>query len=125
MATIKKPITKKSALAEELTSQQAESIGLPTSAPIAVVDEYGHVLPFTQNNVDAFHLVKMGVTYLYTKEEVQRAVEHNANLIRSGNFEAPSMFHGTPKLILPRQRQLKETDSQIKFIDPIHVAVPR
>lgn len=61
----------------------------PGDLPIAVIDEYGFVLPFSANNpMDRVILSQIpGITFVYTESDYQMVKEHNAKMIREQRFE--------------------------------------
>lgn len=89
--------------------------------PIAVIDQYGMLLPFTDNGVDAVHLLKMGVTYIYTEDELERA-RQNEKYWNRHDFENPSMYHGSKKLqVLRKPQRGSAEESHIVIINPENV----
>lgn len=90
--------------------------------PIAVIDQHGHIHPFTTNGVDAVHLLKMGVTYVYTKEQLKKAIDTNQQLIGKADFESPQMFVGESRLAVHRPRETNnQMRSRIEIINPEQV----
>lgn len=61
----------------------------PSDLPIAVIDGYGFVLPFSADNpIDRVILSQIpGVTFVYTEEDYQMVKAHNDEMIRKQRFE--------------------------------------
>lgn len=56
------------------SSFRQADMGNPNQEPIAVIDSYGHVHPFTTNNNDRVSLLKMKVQYIYTHADLDEAL---------------------------------------------------
>ena len=65
----------------------------PGQNPIAVIDRNGHVLPFTDNHVDRFYLMKSDVTYVYDIDELKAIVKNNNAALEQQAVE--NIRHGT------------------------------
>lgn len=99
-------------------------IGNNKGQPIAVIDAHGVVLPFTTNGVDAIHLLRMGVTYIYTEEQLKTILANNESLIDEHQFDSPNMYNQADKTLrLPKPRaELNRNESRVVYIDPMNVA---
>ncbi len=99
-------------------------IGLNRGQPIAVLDSYGTVLPFTDNGVDAVHLLKCGVTYIYTQDQLKSVLDNNTRLIEEHQFEHPNMYNLADKqLRLPKPKKQLVREARVQYIDPEEVEV--
>jgi hypothetical protein len=61
----------------------------PGDLPLAVIDEYGFVLPFSATNpMDKVILAQIpGITFVYTERDYLMVKEHNDDMIRKQRFE--------------------------------------
>lgn len=55
--------------------------------PIAVIDAGGHIFPFAANRVSRHYLMMANVTYIWTREELMKAIEHNEKMIAQRAFD--------------------------------------
>lgn len=94
-------------------------LGANKGQPIAVVDKYGCVMPFTTNGVDAVHCLKLGVTYIYTEAELKKILANNEKLHAVHDFENPKMFtQANPKLRILQPAVDRKRESRIEIINP-------
>lgn len=101
-------------------------IGHNRGQPIAVLDTYGTILPFTDNGVDAVHLLKCGVTYIYTDEQLKQVMENNERLINEHDFESPNMYNMADRTLrMPKPKSAQRKEARVEFIDPESVEVHR
>ena len=94
-------------------------IGINKGQPIAVVDQYGVIMPFTQNGVDAVHCLKSGVTYIYDQPTLKKYLANNEKYHDQHDFENPKLFNqADKKLRIPAPRNVGRTESRIEIINP-------
>ena len=99
-------------------------IGESKGQPIAVIDQYGTILPFTTNGVDAVHCLKLGVTYIYDKATLTKAMNNNDKYHQAHDFENPKLFtQAERKLRIPKPSNLGKVESCIEFINPEKVVL--
>lgn len=55
--------------------------------PIAVIDAGGHIFPFAANRVSRHYLMMANVTYIWTREELMKAIKHNEKMIAQRAFD--------------------------------------
>ena len=94
-------------------------IGINKGQPIAVIDQYGTILPFTTNGVDAVHCLKLGVTYIYDEATLKKAIANNEKYHNQHDFENPKLFtQGERKLRIPAPLNHGRSESRIEIINP-------
>ena len=94
-------------------------IGINKGQPIAVIDQYGTILPFTTNGVDAIHCLKLGVTYIYDEATLKKAIATNEKFHNQHDFENPKLFtQGERKLRIPAPPNHSNRESRIEIINP-------
>lgn len=99
-------------------------IGETKGQPIAVIDQYGMILPFTTNGVDAVHCLKLGVTYIYDKAQLTKIMNQNDKLHQAHDFENPKMFtQADRKLRIPAKSKIGTQESRVEYINPENVVL--
>ena len=99
-------------------------IGINKGQPIAVIDQYGTILPFTTNGVDAVHCLKLGVTYIYDEATLKKYMTNNEKYHAQHDFENPKLFtQAERKLRLPARPSTGRSESRIEIINPELVAL--
>lgn len=94
-------------------------LGQHKGQPIAVIDQFGTVLPFTTNSVDAVHLLKLGVTYIYTEEQLNEIMQTNEKYHKVHDFDNPKLFtQADRKLRIPQPPRSNNPESRIEIIHP-------
>ena len=94
-------------------------IGINKGQPIAVIDQYGTILPFTTNGVDAVHCLKLGVTYIYDEATLKKYMSNNEKYHNQHDFENPKLFtQAERKLRIPAPPNHGRSESRIEIINP-------
>lgn len=94
-------------------------IGTSKGQPIAIIDRNGCILPFTTNSVDAVHLLKHGVEYIYDQKTLTAALNNNAKYHEKHDFENPRLHVTADRVLrLPAKRKTQGSESRIQIIDP-------
>lgn len=76
-----------SSAVSELRSRMTQP-ARPSDTPLAVIDAYGHIMPFDQDSpVDRLVLANVpDITYIYTMSDLRKAQEINQRAIRERRF---------------------------------------
>lgn len=99
-------------------------IGINKGQPIAVLDSYGMILPFTTNGVDAIHCLRLGVTYIYTEAELKAIIKKNEALHNQHDFENPKLHTKADHVLrIPRTPESQKRESRIEIINPEKMSV--